>query len=254
MTISSTNNRITDNINITDIVQKILADLKIKPEFTEICHKTADNSITDKDNTVKDNIEQTNTIGLDETELLIDSGHVISLGDIKRQLDNNHNQKILKIVIPSKSILTPSAKDEIKKRGLGIIVQKTGESNIRNISLWLAEHGNAIVSPPILKKLQAEYYLTRNQFINISEIVEESVRITGQKKHGVILTQHPATALRVIGLCESLRVIIAIDPKQVYIDAKEINANLMIVSPTRINELNIIESIKQFTKQFVTIQ
>ncbi|MDR2168933.1 MAG: hypothetical protein LBP59_02205 [Planctomycetaceae bacterium] len=234
---------INTNIDVAGIVQKILADLNIKPEIA-----AKSNSLTEvSENKINKNEISKNEIsknGIDGEELLIDGGRrVISLEDVRRSIEGSQNKKITKFVIPPKCILTPSAKDEIKNQGLKIIVR-----NNNNIPLWLALHDNLIASTTLLKQLQTQYNLIQNQFTNLSDLVNEAVKITRQKNYGVILTQHPATILRLTSLRETLRVILAIEPKQVSIDAKEINANLMIASPARINESNIIKAINEYVK------
>ncbi|MDR1289742.1 MAG: hypothetical protein LBK06_00925 [Planctomycetaceae bacterium] len=233
MTISTKDN-ITGNIDINDVVRKILADLGIGAKVKI----DVDVAVNAK--------EAGGKVGeVDDEELSFGGYRVISLDDVNRKFENNQSQKVLRIVVPPKCVLTPSAKDEIKKRGLRIIVRKIG---IDNRPLWLALHGNITASTSLLKQLQSEYNLTQNKFIAPAEIADEAVKVTGQNKQGIILTQQPATILRATSLREVLRVILAIEPKQVSIDTKEINANLMIIPPTRISESNILESVRSFVK------
>jgi hypothetical protein len=246
----NTNDKIIGNIDINEVVQKILADLGIKSDAVEIRHENSISNTERVKNTDKviDVIDKKDVVegegkGVSESELVIDGGRVISLEDVRRKLDNVKADSITSVVISPKCILTPSAKDELKKRKLGIVVRKIGKNNF---PLWLMLHDRIVVSISLLKHLQSEYDLIRTQIINLSGIVDEALKIAEQKKRGIILTQHPATVLRATGLCEILRVIIAVNPKQVSIDAKEIDANLMIIPPARINESDILESVRSF--------
>ncbi|MDR1484993.1 MAG: hypothetical protein LBT09_09240 [Planctomycetaceae bacterium] len=253
------NNKIIDNIDLDDIVQKILADLDVKPEAIEIRHvdtqsvDKANNEVAKVDNVDKvDKVNRLDAIGktdivseIGEGELLFDGGCVISLDDVRRKLEKIQTDKIASVVIPSGCILTPSAKDELKKRKLGIIVRKIA---VNNFPLCLVLHGNVAASTSLLKQLQSEYNLIKTQFTELAGIVDEALKIAARQQRGIILTQHPASVLRATGLCEVLRVIIAVEPKQVSIDAKEIDANLMIIPPARINESNILESVRNFCR------
>jgi hypothetical protein len=254
----NTNDEITGNIDVDDIVQKILADLHVKPEVGRMRRaevKCVDN-VNNKDNInneiskvvskIDSKVAKTEVVsGGVESELLLDGGRVISLEDVRRKLDTIQVGKVVSVVIPPSCILTPSAKDELKNRRLEIIVRKIG---VNNFPLLLVLHSNVIVSKSLNKQLQSEYELHCNKLTDVSEIVGLVLSNAEQNRRGIILTRFPATVFRATGLCEFLRVIIAIDPKQVLVDAKEINANLMIIPPERISESNIIESIRNFCR------
>ncbi|MDR1480052.1 MAG: hypothetical protein LBJ00_14040 [Planctomycetaceae bacterium] len=232
--ITSTKDEIVGNIDINDVVRKILNDLEIENR------KTAAKNIEIKE--IGGEVNKDNN-KINDEELLFNGCRVISLDDVKRKFEGVQSQKILRVVVSPKCVLTPSAKDELKKRGLEIIVRKI---NTGNRSLWIALHGSVTVSNSLLTKLQSEYKLVQNRFTDHIEVADEAEKIAGQNKQGIILTQHPATILRTTSLRETLRVILAIDPKQVSIDTKEIDANLMIVPPARINESKILESVQSF--------
>jgi hypothetical protein len=241
------NDKIIASIDIEDVVQKILNDLNVNTQVAEVRSATTKNINNTNNKTDKvDKISETNVVGeLREDEVLFDGGRVISLEYVRNKFDKIHVDKITTVVVPPSCILTPSAKDEIKKHKLEIIVRKI---NVNNFPLWMALHGNITASNLLIKQLQSEYELSRIQLADLSGIVDEALRVIGQNKFGIILTKHPATVLRATGLYEPLRVIIAIDPKQVAIDAKEIDANLMIIPPARINETNIFESVRNFCR------
>ncbi|MDR1924997.1 MAG: hypothetical protein LBQ66_11555 [Planctomycetaceae bacterium] len=229
-----------DDVNIEEIVRSVLFDLRI-----DVKSDKADQPAVVRD--VGVNVDSGEVGVLCSGELSLEFGRVISVEDIRRRLDGVVG--VRRLVVSPKSILTPSAKDEIRNRKLEIVFRK-----IADVAkpLWFARHGNAVLSPFAMTRLQSEYDLIQNNFDDFAKLIDEADKIISlQKNCGVVLTEFPATAIRDIGLRESLRVILAIDPKQTAIDTKEINANVMIISPHRISESNILESIKRFRSEFV---
>jgi hypothetical protein len=219
------------NFDIDNLVRQILTDLTVKPE--PVCIEP----------------EKTNE---NYNEIYIDS-RVVSLAEIQERLGI-----ATKLFLSPKSILTPSAKDEIRKRKIEVAVKlaplsleqnSTGQSS----TLWFSFHQPATISANFLSRLQKEVEqkqkLKQESFTTLNELLTEAERnLSNEKSRGVALTKQSATALREACRINVLRPIFGITPKQVTEDVAELNANLLIVHPNRTAETNLFDLIRTFAK------
>jgi len=204
------------NFDIDNIVRQILTDLTVKPE--PVCIEA----------------KKTNEIYLDS--------RVVSLAEIKERLGS-----ATKLFISPKSILTPSAKDEIRKRKIEIAVKLSPLTSGHCSTLWLALHQPVSITAGLVNRLKKDLILKQESFETLAELIDEAEKqLSNEKTCGVALTKQAATAICSANRRNTLRAVSGIDPKQTAEDTVELDANLLIVQPRRINETEIFDVIKKF--------
>ncbi|MDR0609564.1 MAG: hypothetical protein LBG58_05595 [Planctomycetaceae bacterium] len=176
-------------------------------------------------------------------EIYIDS-RVVSLAELSQHLGN-----ATKLFISPKSILTPSAKDEIRKRKLEVAV-KLPLPSVRNApAIWFAFHKPAIFPVHLLNLLQKEIFLKQESFVTLTELLNEAERqLSDEKNRAVALTRQSATAIHLANQRNIIRAIGCVDPKQSLEDTVELNANLLVIHPERVSNTKIFEIVKQLQK------
>jgi hypothetical protein len=168
---------------------------------------------------------------------------VVSLAEINERLGTSK-----KLYISPKSVLTPSAKDEIRKRKIEIAVKLPSAAASSGNVIWIAAHKPAVLLPSLLIRLKREFNLIQNSFETLTELISEAEKqLSNKNSHGIALTKQSATALRSASRSDILRPILGIDPKQTAEDAAEINANFLIIPPHRIPESKFRDLICRFS-------
>jgi hypothetical protein len=176
-------------------------------------------------------------------EIYIDS-RVVSLAEINERLGNAR-----KLFIAPKSILTPSAKDEIRKRKIEVAVKLPSLTVPSGSVIWLALQQPVLLATNWENRLRKELKLKQESFATLAELLDEAERqLSNEKTHGVALTKQSATAIRLANRRDTIRAIGGIDPKQTAEDTAELNANLLVIHPERISNAQIFEIIKRFSK------
>ena len=171
-------------------------------------------------------------------EVYIDS-RVISLADIKNRLG-----EAKRLFIAPKSVLTPSAKDEIRKRRIEVAVKLPALDAERSSPLWLVVQKPATFPIILLNDFQAKF----EQFDTVAAIVDSAMKNLADKIRGVALTRQAATLLREANRNDRIRAIYGFEPKQAAADAMEIDANLLVLHPERIGS-RMVETIKNYANR-----
>jgi hypothetical protein len=225
--------------DIDIIVRQIITDITVTQKQTTANKKTvAKTSFPSDIKNSKDNIEKPVA-----NEIYIDS-RVISLAELKEHLGT-----ATKLFISSKSILTPSAKDEIKKRKIEIAIKLPLQEVQANPVIWFAFHKSATFPIRLLNLLQKNFFLKQESFVALTELLDTAEQQLSHKTTcGVALTKQFATAIRLANQRNIIRAIGCVDPKQSIEDATEINANLLVIHPERVSDTKIFEIIKQLKK------
>jgi hypothetical protein len=170
----------------------------------------------------------------------IDS-RVVSLADVKARLGTAQ-----KIFVSPKSILTPSARDELRKQNVEIIRSVPKEKSAETVFWWAVQPYSAI-SDSQRSRLQKKLLLPPESFADLPELLTVAEkRLTDSNACGVILTPQTASALYLACRSMSLRPILGFYPQQIQEDTAELRANLLILSPCRLAEAKILEIVKQF--------
>lgn len=192
---------IIENFDIDELVQNILADLGDR----------------------RQRAEEIRTLPEPISDVYLES-RVISLADIRALGDSK------KLFISPKSILTPSAKDEIRKRRIALAVKLPRRTAGSEVTIWLAAHRPAAFSPAVLKRfnVKPEY------FESVTGIVESALRkLSDENRRGAVLSRQAATLLCEANRHRDLRAFVGINPKQAAEDAAELDANLLVLHPDR---------------------
>lgn len=200
-----------DDFDIEGIVRSILADLTVEPEP----------------------LRCTPIQAIDE--VFIDS-RVVSLSDIKGRLGDAR-----KLLIAPKSILTPSAKDEIRKRKIEVAVKLPNSTVDRRSTIWLAAQRPAVFPASVSSRFDAK----TEHFETVAEIIENALKQSSGHR-GVALSRQSATLLREANRHEKIRAMIGFEPKQTSEDAAEIDANLLVLHPDRITVVKMFEIVQGF--------
>lgn len=219
-----------NKIDIDHLVQNILVDLMITPEVEKV-HPIV---VTEKP-------KQTNN---NRNEFYLDN-RVISLSDLKDKLDG-----ATKLIISTKSILTPSAKDEIRRRKIEIAVRLPDSTTKNQNSFWLALHGNNVLSQNMIFRLQREFKIETETFEKQSELITRAeIKLIEMKQVGVALSRQAAKLLVKANRKTLIRAIPGFDPVQITEDVKEVDANLLVLQPGRISERKLFEIVKKYTNR-----
>jgi hypothetical protein len=222
--------------DIDTIVRQIMVDLTVAPKPIPAETKTV--AKTDLLSDIKNNIEKPFA-----NEIYIDS-RVVSLAELNERLGS-----ATKLFISPKSILTPSVKDEIRKRKIEVAVKLPLPSTQTVPVIWFAFHKPAIFPVNLLNLLQKEVSLKQESFATLTELLNEAEQqLSSEKNRGVALTKQSATAIHLANQRNTIRAIGCVDPKQSSEDTAELNANLLVIHPERVSNTKIFEIIKQLQK------
>lgn len=203
-----------ENFDIDGIVRDILADLSTGSKVACPEPKT-------------DLPDQRDGIFIDR--------RVISLADVKGLGDAR------KLLLAPKSILTPSAKDEIRKRKIEVSVRLPLLAAERSSALWLAVQRPATFPSSIAKRFNAK----PDVFETVAAVVEGAVKkLTGMR--GVALSRQAATLLCEANRHKEIRAIFGCESKQTAEDADEVDANLLVLHPDRVVADVMMDIIQMF--------
>lgn len=180
----------------------------------------------------------------DSQDVYIDS-RVVSLGDLKARLGGAK-----RLFISPKSILTPSARDEIRKQGIELAVQLPDRQERKKTGLWIASQDPVRFSPVVLRRLQADFEASVQSFTADGDLLEAArSRLVENAVFGIALTCRAATILYRANRLESIRAIMGLEMNQAAEDAAEIDANFLVLHPGRIVETKIPDLIKRILKK-----
>jgi hypothetical protein len=228
--------QITVTFDIDTIVRQVMGDLTEKPETI---HDTVKTDLkTEIQDEIKNDLEKPFV-----NEIYIDN-RVVSLAELKECLGN-----ATKLFISPKSILTPSAKDEIRKRKIEVAVKLPLLPSQSNPIIWLAFHKPAEFPYSLLNQLQKKLTLKQKSFTTLTELLIETERqLSNETIRGVAVTKQFATTIHQANRSNVIRAIGCANPKQSAEDTAELNANLLVIHPERINNTEIFEIIKHLQK------
>jgi ribose 5-phosphate isomerase RpiB len=215
--------RLTVNINIEQIVQSVLTDLTASNpklvdavKFVAPLRKISENKTSE------------------QPEFFFNA-RVVSLELLKTLPEN-----ATKLFLAPKTILTPSAKDEIRRRKIEVATKTANQPQRYSLSLYVL----GSVHSAVLNRLQKEFLIKAEDYTDINPTLDSVEKGAAAGQFGVLLTHQAAAALRAANQRQALRAVPAFDIVQVQEDAAEINANVLIIHPKRLNETKIIEIIK----------
>lgn len=205
-----------ENFDITGLVQSILTDLSVGPQPVPAVPVGSAPKV-EKPVDVKPAVRSPGEVYIDR--------RVVSLEDVK-----NLSGGVSKLLISPKSILTPSAKDEIRKRKIEVAVRLPRPAADSGASPWFAVQKPAAFPDGVLSRFNAKAEV----FENVAAIVESVRKQLTNGRRGVALSRQAARLLCEANRYGEIRAIDAFDPKQTAEDAAELDANLLVVHPDRV--------------------
>ncbi|MDR3232776.1 MAG: hypothetical protein LBT46_03785 [Planctomycetaceae bacterium] len=215
------------SLNLDQLVQQILSDLtgnyasKAEGDTLSLTHSDAA-SIRD--------------IAVSGAAVFI-GNKVISLADIRDNLGTTR-----KLFITPKAVITPSARDEIRKRRIEVAV-KLEARTANNTAGGAERYIFSITDYPFLSRLEKFGKVERN--VPLPKALDAVEKLSAKTVcRSVLLTVNTATALYEACRRNGIRPVLGIEILQTAEDAAELNANLIILSPKRSDETKIAELIR----------
>lgn len=155
------------------------------------------------------------------------SEKVVALVHLDGRLDG-----VTRLVVPRGAVLTPAARDELRKRGIALASALESRNDTkRTLVLVLAESG--IQSAPLVAALERDG--ARIQVTNgacaAGTVLELCRRVLGEKCLGLILTTAPALALCLANRQRGVRACVAHDVQTVSEAINSIAPNMLVADP-----------------------
>lgn len=170
-------------------------------------------------------------------------------------IQSKDDQKTKRWIVPQHVILTPLAKDELRKRKIELVYEnqsgslKSDEAK-REGSFLIALHG--LKSNPtlisLLDRLQKKIAFEKIEKKCIIETTEEIARkLNDHLIHAVILlSPFPAPASMLANRKKGVRALIASTPDQLAVDAPLIGANTLILNPESVGMFRMQQIFNEF--------
>lgn len=250
-------------INIDDLVQRILSDLVPAPipTPTPVVSQTQPTPV---DTTSQEPTPQSNALKIESRVITLAQIDKVSLGQ---------NRTFDRIIVPPKAVITPSVRDELRKRNITIehgVMDAANTVNDAKVScspvanpvtsiavapsgtlhVWLALHALKQEPKPLLEFLSRQYRLQNESFQCILKTMEaayEQLEFSGEPTSCVVLTPASAAAMCVANRQnDTIRAVLGHDPSVLKSDAEQIGANLLVVDPIRTGTFKTQNLVKMF--------
>lgn len=190
----------------------------------------------------------------DPTSLRLSGTRVLTLETLDGRLDG-----LRKIIAAKNAVLTPSVRDELRKRKIEIVRdsdsskpstcshtqngKRTEPAEKRTLRLLVRR---PLAEPTaLLTTLRRDGDVDALFFDDAEEIVQDVLTRLPQGRN-VALTGEPARLLCLANRRPELCAVTACDPKQVAVDTETVGANLLVVDPKRFAPYRLAETIRAF--------
>lgn len=163
---------------------------------------------------------------------------LVSLATLKNRLDGKR-----RLIIAKNTILTPSARDELRKRKVEIVVEARwletrprGAAAVRFV--W---DGDGKPPGGLAEALKSTFAAEIERTSGLAGIVNAVA-------HGkaVAFSREPAKTTCFANRTETVRALRGVEPKQIGADTQELDANLLVLDPRRATVFRIMEMVKAF--------
>ena len=170
---------------------------------------------------------------------------VVTLARLKDRLSG-----IRRLVVASGAVITPSVRDELRKRKIQLQVasQPSCPGNHRDMNLLVAAVSGSYDVETVLKTIDEEAGgIERIGASGLLESVEQlHDRVGRDDLPAVLLTTEPVAAVCLANRRERLRAVWAADGAAVQQGCRSIGANLLVLDPTAHNGHELRSLIRQF--------
>ncbi len=208
-----------ENLIIDDVVRSVLADLKRQGETIGVCALPKNE-------------------GKRDAEIYLDS-RVVSIAEI-RQIGEGAT-----LFVSPKCVLTPSAKDEIRKRKIRLATRLPRPKTETAKKTWLAAHLPAVFSFEMLKRLGTKQIV----FDSLENLLSTARNeLANDDSYGIALSRQSAKLLVEANRFPTLRAIPGFSVGQVAEDMEETDANLLVVHPDRCGG-RLLEIIQKYANR-----
>lgn len=170
---------------------------------------------------------------------------VVSLGSLDGRLEG-----IRRLLLPPGAIVTPSARDELRKRNIVTVCANShGTKNATPITL--ATWQTAYDAAGLLNSLRADgFEVTELDAAETLEPVIRTVMGTGPRENGlaVLLTDNPSLALCLLSQPPVVRSAWGIDQRSVTDALRCTAANVLVLQPARQGQMDMVDMARTFAQ------
>ncbi|MDO5581054.1 MAG: hypothetical protein Q4G69_07945 [Planctomycetia bacterium] len=173
-------------------------------------------------------------------------------------IESKDDRKTRRWIVPRRAILTPLAKEELRKRKIELVYEE-GSSSLNpdvqkaNGSFLIALHGikNNPTLSALLDRVRKKVPFAQIEKSCIIETTEEIARqlLDQSISAAVILSPYPAPASLLANRREGVRALIASDPNQFKADAPLIGANTLILNPESVGLFRMQQILNEFVEK-----
>lgn len=214
-----------NTLDVDQIVREVVAALKERPK-PSAKEREDEKTIENRDDCV------------------LRDAKLISLASLAGRLEGKR-----RLIVAQNAVLTPSAKDELRKRRIEIIVaekRKSGnseqcdENDARRLVRCVAIDGIKLPGG-LSKPLQMRFGLE----------IENATEITGLLKFDgngriVVFVREAAKATRILNQTACVRAVRGVEPRQCEKDIREIDANILVLDPHETSVYRVLEMVAKF--------
>jgi hypothetical protein len=158
-------------------------------------------------------------------------------------------QGVKEVLVSAGAVVTPSVRDELRKRRIGLRVGGEASAETRaRAGLVLGVAGGANATGSALAAVQAEagsaQRIDRDCVLEVVRQVSQTV--AAQQRIGLVLTDRPAVALCLANRQASIRAAWGVSVASVREAANLIGANLLVVNPAQHGAYELRGMIREF--------
>ena len=172
---------------------------------------------------------------------------VVSVADLA-----NSWGKFRRLIVPKNAILTPSVKDELRKRGIELSLDDAAEANDangKNLNVWIASHRVKQEPTVLLEHIKKQYHISFCKFDCILEMMKAAsneLRPNCGAMLAMVLSGYTAAAICVANRYENIRAVAGYDAMSLKNDAAQIGANMFVIDPGKVGGFKAKELVNVF--------
>lgn len=175
------------------------------------------------------------------------AGGVVALADIKDRLD-----RIRRVVVPVRTVVTPAVRDELRRRGVTLVrVDHAARRPATGLRLVVRILGSRFDPATITAALEGEPVDVRPERRDclVASTDELARELAEPNTAGLIVSTHPAMALRLAGRHRNLRAVWGVDFGRLERDLADIGANVLVVDPRATSPYQIRRMLVDFCRR-----
>ncbi|MDO5553891.1 MAG: hypothetical protein Q4G68_09015 [Planctomycetia bacterium] len=154
--------------------------------------------------------------------------------------------------VPRKAVITPAARDELRKRGIVLLYDEGNgqDSTIAEsdcFSLLVVNHLTEQKVPPVLAKLFQSYHaelVNQTCLVKTTQLISE--RISAPGRLAIVLTAYPGLAALLANRHQGLRALVAESADVLKKESELVAPNLLLINPEQARLWQSQEMIRWF--------